>query len=226
MTSLRRVPAVAALVRRRDRGEPHKPGQTMRTHLSDLAMKTRHQSARLRNFGVLAIAAFALAGCGNSGQNLLTTGSVAKAGAAPAAPVVKPEDPPNKTAVVSARAQKCGFYFDADALRAQYLASEAQAGTPPDEITKLTKVYDYTNAKTQSLIAPQDDYCDKHKTASIKKNLNRYLAGDFTPEKKKEIKATTLSEVLADENNADQKFNPDWVHAPDREPVTVPVEPQ
>ena len=87
---------------------------------------------------LLTAGALLLAGCGSSS---LTTASLtgggaqpAQAAAAPAAP--PPSDPTSRALQVgatSARAVRCGFYFDPARLKASFLASEMATGalSPP-----------------------------------------------------------------------------------------------
>ena len=52
----------------------------------------------------------------------------------------------------SARATHCGFIFDPDQLRSNYLASEAQAGATPEQMQKIVRAYDYTRESTLASI--------------------------------------------------------------------------
>jgi hypothetical protein len=81
----------------------------------------------------------------------------------------------------SARASHCGFIFDPAQLRANYMASEAQAGATPDQMRKIERAYDYTRESVLATIGDNLNYCNKERTAAIRKDLNRYLAGDYTP---------------------------------------------
>lgn len=81
----------------------------------------------------------------------------------------------------SARATHCGFIFDPAQLRANYMASEAQAGATPEQMQKIERAYDYTRESVLATIGDNLNYCNKERTAAIRKDLNRYLAGDYTP---------------------------------------------
>ena len=81
----------------------------------------------------------------------------------------------------SARATHCGFIFDPDQLRSNYLASEAQAGATPEQMQKIVRAYDYTRKSTLASIKDNLSYCNKERTAAIRSDLNRYLAGDYAP---------------------------------------------
>jgi hypothetical protein len=96
---------------------------------------------------------------------------------------VKPEDPlsrPIQVAWTAARAKYCGFVFDPGRLRANYLAS-ASATNPPEQMKKIEKAYDYTFDSVLAGIGNDPTYCNKSKTDAIRIDLNRYLAGDYTP---------------------------------------------
>lgn len=81
----------------------------------------------------------------------------------------------------SARATHCGFIFDPDQLRSNYLASEARAGATPEQMQKIVRAYDYTRESTLASIKDNLGYCNKERTAAIRTDLNRYLAGDYAP---------------------------------------------
>jgi hypothetical protein len=81
----------------------------------------------------------------------------------------------------SARATHCGFIFDPNQLRANYLASEVQAGATPQQMQKIERAYDYTRQSTLDTIKDNLHYCNKERTAAIRTDLNRYLAGDYAP---------------------------------------------
>src|SRR5262245_193208 len=124
----------------------------------------------------LLVAAFAA--CGTIDR---VRGTSASAG--PEAPAVSPEDPTARAVQIawtSARASYCGFIFDANQLRANYLASEARAGKPPSEIAKLEQAYDYARDSVTDKIKDDVYYCNKNRTTMIRNDLNRYLAGDYT----------------------------------------------
>ncbi len=97
---------------------------------------------------------------------------------------VSPEDPlarPVQVAWTSARATHCGFIFDPDQLRADFLAAEARTGIPPEQMAKIEKAYDYTRKSVLDTIKDDLGYCNKERTAAIRRDLNRYLAGDYSP---------------------------------------------
>jgi hypothetical protein len=95
---------------------------------------------------------------------------------------VKSSDPmarPTQVAWTSARATHCGFIFSPQQLRANYLAAEAAAGRSQGQMRKITEAYDYTLESVMLEIKGKPGYCDKDRSAEIRKDLNRYLAGDY-----------------------------------------------
>jgi hypothetical protein len=86
---------------------------------------------------------------------------------------------PTQVAWTSARAVHCGFIFDPAQLRANYMAAELQAGNA--QMEKIEQAYDYTFQSVSATIKADARYCSKERTAAIRKDLNRYLAGDYTP---------------------------------------------
>ena len=187
---------------------------------------------RLTIFGCLLGLAIAAAGCSNSASQLLTTGSLfgtksKPKSSAPAAIVVKPTDRAIQVAATSARAQKCGYFFDPAKLRTAYLASELQTGLPPADVAQLTKVYDYTTGKLTKVLAGKEGYCNGQRVTKIKSSLTRHLAGDFTPPKsKKKRVAAGWFDFATEEPLGKEKLNPDWVNNPSQESVTKRVEPE
>jgi hypothetical protein len=97
---------------------------------------------------------------------------------------VAPEDPlarPIQVAWTSARASHCGFVFDAARLRSDFMAAEMQAGNTPEQMQKIERAYDYTLQSVTGTIKDDLRYCTKERTAAIRKDLSRYLAGDYKP---------------------------------------------
>ncbi len=136
--------------------------------------------------GLLA-AALALAGCGNSSPGTgagLTTASIL--GEAPSAGSsetlgIRNDDPmarPVQVGWTAARAQKCGFNFDPVRLKSTYLAYEASQG---GNIASAEKIYDQTVNTIRTRTGSADEYCTDRKGREIKADLQRHLAGDYTP---------------------------------------------
>lgn len=153
-----------------------------------------------------AAAALLLAAC-SGGPSLpsLSTGSVSGSGDAPTtataatagAPAAADQggvknDPTQRAFQVgstSARAVKCGFYFDPVKLKQQFLAAEATQGTAVADIGKVEKIYDVSFSGIARGIAEKEDYCTQAKSKEIKEDLTRHLAGDYTPRPTKKVAA-------------------------------------
>jgi hypothetical protein len=97
---------------------------------------------------------------------------------------VAPQDPlarPIQVAWTSARASHCGFVFNPDQLRSNFMAAEARGGASPEQMQKIEHAYDYTLQSVAATIKDNLNYCNKDRTAAIRRDLNRYLSGDYTP---------------------------------------------
>lgn len=125
-----------------------------------------------------------LAGCGSnsSGSGLTTASLLDGASARGDGPSISNEDPMARSIQVAwtaARAQKCGFHFDPARLRSAFLAAEQFR--PDANPAQAEKAYDQTFQTISGQVAGRPDYCDDKRTAAIKADLNRHLAGDFAP---------------------------------------------
>lgn len=132
---------------------------------------------------LLGSAVVLAAGC-SSGPSL-TTGSLFGGGEKPAAPSPTDNNTPTGRALhvgtVSARATKCGYNFDAAALRSNYLAAEASSGMQIADLSKIEQIYDTGYRGVLSAASQDPNYCSSQRTSEIKTALNKALAGDFTP---------------------------------------------
>lgn len=165
---------------------------------------------------VAAAMALLLAGCSGSGGGAgLTTAAIldgAGASAPGETPSVAADDPlarPVQVGWTAARAQKCGFNFDAVKLRGMFLASEAQRGVAGDALGKVEKSYDQTVSTVRSNIAGEGDYCSDKRAAAIKADLQRHLAGDYSSklqEPKKKVATGGFFEGWGEPDNS--KFDP------------------
>ncbi len=152
---------------------------------------------------VLLLAAAALAGCSSGGGGGISTAAVLgnaptpppAAGAAPvaqagvvpvavAAPPANPTDRAFQVGTVSARATKCGYNFDGPKLKASYMAHEIGLGASNEDMARIEKIYDVAYNGVTKAAADEANYCSERKTAEIKADLARLLAGDFEPPKK------------------------------------------
>lgn len=163
------------------------------------------------------LAALFLAAC-NAGP-LLKTGSLSGTAAPSAAPTEpKPSTPIDRTlhvASTAARAQKCGFYFDAGTLRSNFLSAEATRGTTAETLAKIGQSYDYTALKVAASIKDSEAYCNKVQTASIRKSLQGALAGNYEPPPKKaDASGGGIAGLFSYEAAEQEKFDPDALFDP------------
>jgi hypothetical protein len=130
--------------------------------------------------GALLVAGTALhAGCSNNASGLSTAGLPADAPGK-----FSNEDPgtrPVAVAWTSARAKRCGFYFDPAKLKINYLAYERMQGQAPEQLAKIETAYDTTFRVTTEKVSADADYCSDRRGLEIKTDLQRHLAGDYTP---------------------------------------------
>jgi hypothetical protein len=145
-----------------------------------MCLTGRNHARRAAAFVAAGLLAAALCACGTVNRIRGTEGAATEQEARNMAP----QDPlarPTQVAWTSARASYCGFVFDPNQLRANYLAAEAQAGRTQAEMAKIERAYDYTRESVTDKIKDDLNYCTKERTAAIRRDLNRYLAGDYTP---------------------------------------------
>ncbi len=167
---------------------------------------------RLINVILLGVSTVALASCGDSAKKLLATGSLfGNAPKPPAAAIAAKPDPlarPIQVGWVSARATKCGFFFNPAKLKQQYLAAEAATGLPLDQLNKLSLTYEYSRKSTALKIAKAEGYCSDARAKAIRTDLQRHLAGDYSPTPKvikvKEQSTNWLSDLG---DSAPEKFD-------------------
>lgn len=117
-----------------------------------------------------------LAGCSSGASGL--SGGATEVGS------IKNDDPmarPVAVAWTSARAKRCGFYFDPTKLRTSYLAWERGQGVAADQLTRIESVYDTTFKSAYDKAATDAGYCTEVRGGEIKADLQRYLRGDYTP---------------------------------------------
>lgn len=141
---------------------------------------------------LLSVCIFGLSGCGKGvgdilGGNTASTEFQQK-------PKIDPLARPIQVAWTSARAARCGFYFDSNQLRASYLAYEADQGASGQQIKKYQQAYDFTKKTVSKNIAGNPKYCkDKKRVEEIRTDLQRHLQGDYTPRPRK--KSASLDDI-------------------------------
>jgi hypothetical protein len=152
--------------------------------------------SRMAFFGLVATT-LALGACGGGGSDGISTASLLDGKSAAGSGEVggvKADDPTAKATQVawtSARAQKCGYNFDAAKLKANYLAAETRDGAPPAQIALYDKTYETTFATVTANIKNDADYCTDRRTAQIKGDLQRHLAGNYQPNLPQQKKAAS-----------------------------------
>jgi len=132
--------------------------------------------AQILALGLLLAAAGLQAGCGNSASGLTTASLTPEGGG------INSDDPmarPVAVAWTSARAKRCGFFFDGPKLRTSYLAWEKSQGAAGEQLTKIERSYDTTYQGTWDRVAADAGYCTDKKGSEIKADLQRHLAGDY-----------------------------------------------
>ena len=151
-------------------------------------------------------ALLALAGCSSASSGLTTGSLLPGAAAKPAA------DPVMERAVqvgtISAKASKCGYNFDPQKLKANYLAFET--AQPGADATRIEKTFETTRAVIASKIDDPTEFCTDGQTAKIKGDLTRHLAGDFNPPAKK-VEGGLLDTLAGKEA---KPFNPQEAFCP------------
>ena len=151
-----------------------------------------------------------LGGCSNGGG--LTTGSLfgsSQAGQVAAAQPVSAGDRAAQVGAVSARAAKCGFNFDATALKTSFMNAEATQAADQAALNKTEREYDTIRVKVAAAIAKEPDFCSDSKTRDIKADLTRHLAGDFTP---KQVKVADPALLAAAGPKARETINPEFLN--------------
>lgn len=137
-----------------------------------------------------SVLAVGLTACGNASNNTksgLSTASIL--GEAPAAasgdrPGITKDDPmarPVQVAWTAARAEKCGFNFNAAKLKSDYMAFEQRSGADSSRLGQVDKTYDMTVTKIRSTIGSAETYCTDKTAGVIKADLQRHLAGNYEP---------------------------------------------
>ncbi len=137
-------------------------------------------------YAAVASAALSLAGCSGGGGGISTASVLdgtpsSAAGAGVGISNTDPNARPVQVAWTAARAQRCGFLFDPVKLKTNFLASEARGGALQPQLASAEKAYDQTYASISTRIKGEPDFCNEKKNESIKVDLQRHLAGDFTP---------------------------------------------
>jgi hypothetical protein len=168
---------------------------------------------------VVSLLAVGATACSNANSNTksgLSTASIL--GEAPPAasgdrPGITKDDPmarPVQVAWTAARAEKCGFNFNAGKLKSDYIAFEQRGGADAARLGQIDKTYDTTVAKIKSTIGAADSYCTEKTANIIKADLQRHLRGDYEanfPEDKRVAEGNFWSK--ASDQTQQERFNQD-----------------
>lgn len=143
-----------------------------------------HTSPKL--LSILLGATLVCGGC-SVGSSLSTSSLLGGSGNAAPPPITNtPTARAFQVGSVSARATKCGYNFDSNKLRSNFLASEAAAAPGTDQ-GSIQQTYDTAFSGVSKAAASKEDYCSASKTKDIKQALTRHLAGDYTPDPPKPV---------------------------------------
>lgn len=166
----------------------------------------------------------ACSGGGSSGAGVSTASILGEAPAAVSAdnPGITKDDPmarPVQVAWTAARAERCGFNFDASRLKSNFLAAEQRQGLQAAQVANYDRAYDMTFARVKGNIKSPQEYCTERQAAAIKADLTRHLAGDYAPNfpADRALAQKTMWEQLAS-NDDNKKLNPKtiWQELEDR----------
>lgn len=172
----------------------------------------------MRIAAVFAITAV-LAGCGGG---IGLTGKSEKPSNA-AASLERANTPQNRLLQVSstaARASYCAFGMDRAKLKADYLAYERQQGATPEMLAKFDTLYDSSYNLFYTKVRENPESCSKNQIEEIRPDINRHLAGDYTPSQRKpdpqqaDVRAPTLNRDKMDIESGgvdNRVFEPDRI---------------
>ncbi len=128
---------------------------------------------------ILIGACLALAGCSRfGGGNEVTQASVA------APPPSTPSQRAVQVAWTAASARYCAFGLNPQKLKGDYLAWERAQGLQPDAVQNLNATYDKAFFTFYAKVKDTPGYCSKAKIEEIRPEINRHLAGDYSPRRR------------------------------------------
>ena len=89
-----------------------------------------------------------------------------------------------QVAWTAASARYCAFGLNPQKLKGDYLAWERAQGLAADAIQNLDATYDKAFLTFYAKVKDTPGYCDKAKIEEIRPEINRHLAGDYSPRKR------------------------------------------
>lgn len=84
----------------------------------------------------------------------------------------------------AARASYCAFGMDRAKLKADYLAYERKQGASEEMLAKFDTLYDSSYNLFYSKVRQNPESCSREQIEEIRPEINRHLAGDYTPAKR------------------------------------------
>jgi hypothetical protein len=90
-----------------------------------------------------------------------------------------------QVSLTAARASYCAFGMDRAKLKADYLAYERSQGASQEMVDKLSSLYDSTYNLFYNKVRANPKSCSREDIEAIRPDINRHLAGDFTPSQRK-----------------------------------------
>lgn len=130
-----------------------------------------------------------------------------------AAPASSPSQRAVQVAWTAASARYCAFGLNPQKLKADYLAWESSRGTSADEIASLGATYDNAFLTFYDKVKETPGYCSKAKIEEIRPEINRHLAGDYEPPKKK---SPPPKEVDVKIDQVQEKMDREKIFTPNR----------
>ncbi|GBE44670.1 hypothetical protein BMS3Bbin10_02773 [bacterium BMS3Bbin10] len=133
----------------------------------------------IRPSAFLIWASLALVGCSRFGG-----GSDATQVSVAPPPPSTPSQRAVQVAWTAASARYCAFGLNPQKLKSDYLAWERAQGLAPDAAQNLSATYDKAFFTFYAKVKDTPGYCSKAKIEEIRPEINRHLAGDYTPRKR------------------------------------------
>ncbi len=134
----------------------------------------------LRPSALLVLMCIALVGCGSR----FGSDAAAPTQTAAAPPPSTPSQRAVQVAWTAANARYCAFGLNPQKLKGDYLNWERAQGSNAEAIQSLNSTYDKAFLTFYDKVKETPGYCNKAKIEEIRPEINRHLAGDYTPRKK------------------------------------------
>lgn len=129
---------------------------------------------------LIILTCIALAGCGARFGGDSTPASETAALPPPATPSERAV----QVAWTAANARYCAFGLNPQKLKSDYLNWERGQGASAETVQSLGATYDKAFLTFYDKVKETPGYCSKAKIEEIRPEINRHLAGDYSPRKK------------------------------------------